>query len=501
MKRPSLRLLFLASFSGRVVYAIASLATLPFFAGSLGVEVVGLIGFFNTLLMVMMVLEGGLTSSLINLIAKNNQKKSYAPKRYEMHSCSVINSFFIIFFVLGVIVSSSVGFLAPYLAEQWLNAKDLPVSVISDSIEWMGVFVGLNFLVVVAQGVLAGREQQVSMNFFYVVYAVFRTVGVVLLFLVLDEFASAVGYFKLQVCFQAVYLISLLVVVYKGGGAVIFRVKPNLRFFMNGSKYSASIFALSITSVLVVQFDKFYLSGFVSLDDYAAYSLASTIAGVPYVLSSALYSVLFPRFSTCIAKGRLEEVEGIFRSAICGVAILMLVFCIAIWMFSIIPLRLLFDYNLAEDVSSVLPTLIVGVAIQSLLMVPFALQLANRWTTLALRLNLLLVPIFLILLPLMVKEMGVVGAAYAWLVYNGLSFFGTIFFMVRRFEYIASSFWVIRRVLGFMIPASLVIFYLVNMVVVDSMSDMGSVLLILLASIFLVLVGFLRFRRELVGFS
>ena len=57
-KLASLKSLLAASVSGKIVYALSSLVSLPLLTKLLGAESIGLIGFFTTLLMVMMVLEG-----------------------------------------------------------------------------------------------------------------------------------------------------------------------------------------------------------------------------------------------------------------------------------------------------------------------------------------------------------------------------------------------------------------------------------------------------------
>lgn len=500
MKSRSLKSLFFASFTGRIIYAVASLITLPFLAEKFGVEGVGLIGFFSTIVMVMMVLEGGLTSNLINLLAGINNKINYAPKRYFVYSYGMINSHLYSFLILGAIIALSFNFTASVAAKNWLIIEDLPVAVVIDSIKWIGIFVGINFIVVVAQGVLTGREQQIQMSILYTVYSLVRTIGVVVSILFLPSDLNIAEYFKSQVFCQCLYLIGLIYFVYKDNWSAIIEVRPRLRYVFSGGVYSRDILALSITSVLVVQSDKLYLSGTVTLGDYAAYSLAATIASVPYICSSALYSVIFPRFSVDINKGSLDKIREVFTSALCGILILMMVLCTIVWMFSEIPLRLLFETELTAKASNILPVLMLGTAIQSLLVVPFALQLACRWTSLSLRLNIYLVPVFLICLFVLVKYLGVIGAAYSWLIYNALSLVCTMYFMIKRLNYISSAINICFKVVLFMSVVSVFPLYLSGIYIWGGAGDFSALVVMLIVSAMLLSIGALRFRRELSGF-
>lgn len=500
MRRNSLRKLLLANFSGRIVYAISSLAALPLLEKYIGVEGVGLVGFFNTLLMVMMVLEGGLTSNVINLIAKVNSKAALSA-RYVLYGFQITNSYLVAFLILGLICVIGVHFSSSFLATKWLEVDNVPASEVVASVRWMGIFIGANFIVIAAQAVLIGREMQVPLNVLYIVFSLSRTLGMVVFFWAVENSAGPLAYFKLQVLCQFAYLIGLLALIYgRKQWRVFLQAKPSFRFFVDGSSYSRDILLLSLTSMIVVQFDKFYLSGSVPLTEFAAYTLAATMANFPYVISSSLYSVLFPRFTVQLDIGCYQKVDDLYRAALCGVAIIMSVLCVSVWLFSIHPLRLMFSRDLANDIYNVLPVLILGVSIQSLLMVPFALQLASRWSALALRMNLFLVPIFITLLPVLVERYGALGAAYAWLFYNISSLIGINYFVFKRFRYLASSYCALFKVLGSVVPVAVGCFVLVKYFI-GIQGDFAATVFVFAVSLVLVMIGFGFFRKELLKFS
>lgn len=91
---PNLRALVLASFTGKAVYALSSLAALPVLTWMLGQESMGLLGFFTTLVMVFMALDGGLTSSVTRELARLATLRLRAPRRYYLLVFAAANTYF-----------------------------------------------------------------------------------------------------------------------------------------------------------------------------------------------------------------------------------------------------------------------------------------------------------------------------------------------------------------------------------------------------------------------
>lgn len=498
---PNLRTLVLASFAGKVIYALSSLATLPVLTWMLGQESVGLLGFFTSLLMVFMALDGGLTSSVTRELAGLANLRQRAPRRYRLHVFAVANTYLLLFIVLGLLVSLVVALSANFLTTGWLKVEGLELSQVRLSILWMGLFIGLNFPVLMLQAALQGREMQVALNLLYVPYALLRTLGVLAGLYLLGNKASIELYFLLQVVLQLLYLVCLIVLFYFEGGASGWRVRPAWRFVRRGLGFGSGVLMISLTSVVVVQIDKLYLSGMLPLGEYAVYALAGTFAGIPYIFSSSLYAVLFPRFSTSGLSGDTSRLGQVFRAAFCGFAIVLGVTCIAAWFFTVYPLRLIFDTPLALAVAEIMPVLLTGTALQALLIIPFALQLAAGWTALALRLNLASIPLILLSLPPMVSAYGAVGAAWLWLFYNLLTFTLTLYFVVRRFPFLRPTLVSFARVLVFLLMVLTPILYAVQLWLLPGLSDVLVVVILTLLGALLVALAGWCFRKDLAGFA
>ena len=492
----NLRVLFFASLAGKFVYALSSVFLLPALVWMLGQESVGLLGFFTTMLMVFMALEGGLTSAITRQLATVNKVKIYAPRRYYYFVFSLTNTFLLLFFVLGLLVVGCIAASAHMLSTVWLTVEGLQVDQVQRAIVWMGVFIGLNFPIMLLQAAFQGRELHVLLNKLYVPYALLRTFGVLLGFYVFSEYANIELYFLLQALLQFLYALLLMFFYCKGAGFLGWWVRPSVRHVRQSVKFSGGVLMIALTSVVVVQIDKVYLSGQVSLAEYAVYALAGTFASVPYIVSSALYAALFPRFSIYFAQHDMVRIANIFQVSFTGFCALLVLTALAICFFSLYPLRLIFEVPLASAVSQLLPYLFIGTAFQALLIIPYSLQLAVGWTSLALRLNLFAIPVILLSLPLLVDTYGVSGAAWVWLSYNFVIFFLTLIFMLGRFSFLSSIFLSAFKIVCFLLAALVPFFYALQVWLLPGLSDVQAVLLLLICGGGLVALMGWCFRKD-----
>lgn len=456
------RSLLLISFTGKLINALAGAITLPLLAKILGPESVGLVGFFTTLLMTMMVLEGGLTSNVIQTIAGLKKHHATASHTNTLRVLSIANTNCAAMVGIGLLITATTVLSANYVATNWLSFDNFNYAQVARSIIYMGIFIGLNFPIMILQGVLVGQESQLRLNLLYIPYGLMRSLGACLLLYALGNTASVETFFFIQVIVQLVYAFSLLVSIYQPTSFKPWQVPLRLSYIKDGFQFSKGVFFISLTSIVIIQYDKIYLSGHLPLNDYAAYALASTLAGVTYIFSAALHSVLFPRFSASLKAGDHSTLVKTFSSALSGIAILMMIICTATWMTADFFLHLLFQPDLASKTAKVLPILLTGCAIQSLMIVLYALQLAAQWTRLSLRINLAAIPFILVLVPVMTSQYGYVGAAFVWLGYNLSSLILNTYFVLKRFHYLTPSVVKVCKISGLTLIMLLAVFYLVN---------------------------------------
>lgn len=500
MQLRNLTTLLFASFSGKLVYAMASLAALPMATRLLGAEAMGMVGFFATLLMVLMVAEGGLTSNIIHRMARSVAVSPQKARRNRAADLSMVSSYFATFTLIGAIAFLGVGLASGFMAEHWLSIEDVGKAAARQSLWYMAGFIALNFPIMLLQAVLAGKEMQLALNALYVPYSLLRTLGVLLPLYLFPGMRSIEFYFLLQVIVQVSYLLALLWVVHGKTGFLPWLYRFKMGYLRRGYVYGRGVLLISITSVLTTQYDKLYLSGRITLEAFGYYTLATTLAGVAYIFSTAFNSVLFPRMAACFSANDERSVERIHTASLCIMSSVLVLLCCAVVLFKPLVLGILFAPDVAAGVSSVVGILVVGTSLQSLLIVPFALQLATKWTTLAFRLNVVAIPLMLLGLPLLVERWGSSGAAWMWLLYNIYSVLLTFFFVCKRHPYLTKGVFTGLKVLAMSITAGVVFFAAANAVCERLVSDYYRLGVVVVATVVAVLASLVLNRKSLLAF-
>jgi O-antigen/teichoic acid export membrane protein len=76
------------------------------------------------------------------------------------------------------------------------------------------------------------------------------------------------------------------------------------------------------------------------------------------------------------------------------------------------------NHELAGETYRVISLLSVGTLLNALMSVPYALQLAYAWTSLAFRMNVLAVIVLVPLIIILAKRYGIIGPPVAWILLN-----------------------------------------------------------------------------------
>jgi O-antigen/teichoic acid export membrane protein len=171
--------------------------------------------------------------------------------------------------------------------------------------------------------------------------------------------------------------------------------------------------------MLLTQLDKIILSKMLSLESFGYYMLAFNIANNLNIFVTPIYSALFPKFTQLVSSGDIGQLTSFYHKGTRLLATLMLPVVMTLVVFSNEILELwLNDPVVSQNTQSIFVLLLIGTAMNSLMVLPYALQLAHGWTRFSIYKNLiasvLLVPLLLVL----VDWYQGVGAALVWLILN-----------------------------------------------------------------------------------
>jgi O-antigen/teichoic acid export membrane protein len=176
---------------------------------------------------------------------------------------------------------------------------------------------------------------------------------------------------------------------------------------------------ITFLALLLTQVDKILLSKLLSLREFGYYTLACAVAGALSMLIGPIFQAFYPRFCELHAQGDTVALTESYHkgaqliSVIAGSAAIVLIFFsetfIMLWTQ---------DVDLVKNVSVLLSLLALGNLLNGLMGIPYQMQLAHGWMSLAIYINLVAVLFIVPAILWVVPYYGAVGAAWVWVALN-----------------------------------------------------------------------------------
>jgi O-antigen/teichoic acid export membrane protein len=176
---------------------------------------------------------------------------------------------------------------------------------------------------------------------------------------------------------------------------------------------------ISILALALTQVDKVVLSKVLTLEAFGYYTVASTVASSLYRLIGPIFAAFFPRFSQLVGEGNETSLAQLYHGGcqLMAVVLLPVAFILALFAQDVLQLWTRNEV-LARHTFLILALLSIGTALNGLMNLPYALQLAYGWTRLAFYTNLVAVIVLVPPLVWAASRYGGVGAAAIWVVLN-----------------------------------------------------------------------------------
>jgi len=169
----------------------------------------------------------------------------------------------------------------------------------------------------------------------------------------------------------------------------------------------------NIVGPLMVTLDRFLIGSLLSVGAVAYYATPYEVVTKIWIIPGAAVAVMFPAFSTCFVQDRSRAALLYGRS----VKYLLLVLFPLVLLVVVLAqdgLRLWLGAEFAQHSARVLQWLAVGVFINSIAQVPFALLQGVGKPDLTAKLHLIELPLYIGVLWWLTKSYGIEGAAIAW---------------------------------------------------------------------------------------
>ncbi len=450
---------------------------IPVYIRFMGVEAYGLVGFFSMLQAWFMLLDMGLTPTMVREVARFRGGATDVLLLRRL--LRALEGIFIGVGVFGA-VAMIVG--ADSIASRWLKVERLPQEDVVHAIMLMAIIVALRWMCGLYRGVINGFEQLVWLSWFNTATATARFVLVIPVLLMVDT--SATTFFAYQVVIAVLEVIWLTFKVYALLPDVLERRIPWRWEPLHGVlKFSLSIAFTGAVWVLVTQTDKLILSTMLALSDYAYFTLAVLVASGILMLGAPISGALLPRMTKMNAEGDQNGLLRLYRQSTQLVGIIIVPPTLVLAFF---PEQILWawtgDMVIAQRSALVLTLYALGNGLLALAAFPYYLQFAKGDLKLHLIGNALFVAMFIPMLLWAVNRHGMEGAGYAWIGANLIPFLFWLPLVHSRFVRGLHLQWIMRDVMPIVALPLVIAFCLQRWVILPQARSMIAVLLFAIGS-------------------
>ncbi len=169
----------------------------------------------------------------------------------------------------------------------------------------------------------------------------------------------------------------------------------------------------NLVGPLMVTLDRFVIGSLVSVSAVAYYATPYEVITKLWLVSGALVGVLFPTFASTVGRDETRTAR-LFHQGLKALVLALFPLCLLAVIFASEALTVWLGFEFASKSAIVLQVLALGVFVNSLATVPFALIQGGGRPDLTAKIHAIELPFYLGSLWLLVHGLGVVGAAIAW---------------------------------------------------------------------------------------
>jgi len=430
-----------ANFGSSLFVGLMNLGFVPLYIHFMGIESYGLVGIFSTLLSLFALLDMGLGATLNREMARLGAQKN---KIIDMRE--LLRTLEIPYWVVALLIGVVVVLLSPVLAYHWFNPKTLSASTVQKAVLYMGIAIAFQWPFSFYSGGLAGRQKQVLLGVLNIVMAALRGGGALVILWLVSPTIEA--FFLWQILISAFQ--TALAAYFLWGSLPANGHQPRFRkkMLLEIWRFATGVTGITLLSTILSQMDKIILSRMLSMETFGYYNVASTLAMTLYRFVGPVFSATFPSLTHFYELKNDLELANLYHKSAQLVSVLILPIALIIAFFS---WNILFlwtrDPVTAEKAHLLVSVLVIGMAMNGLMNIPYALQLAAGWTKLNFFVNLASVFVMVPLTVFFTQLYGAVGAASNWVIVNGAYILIIIPIMHQRLLKREMGEWYLRDVL------------------------------------------------------
>lgn len=328
---------------------------------------------------------------------------------------------------LGVVLGAALASVVPWLARAVLAVPPNLIEETTKSFLLVCLVLPALMMATGFRGLLEAHQRFGLINAVRIPLSVVSYAGPVLAVSISPNLISAVvvvcAVRILDAAAQILLCLWTMPALRKGISVRFEALQPLLRF---GGWITVS----NIIGPLMVSFDRFLIGGLMSVTAVAYYSAPYDAVTKLWIIPGALTGVLFPAFATA-AGGGGERTKLLFKTGVKYTLIALFLPAFLIVLFAEEALTLWLGADFGENSTRVLQILAVGVLVNSLAQVAFALVQGHGRADLTAKLHLCETPFYLAGAWWAISVYGLEGAAAAWTIRASVDAIVLFYFSTR----------------------------------------------------------------------
>lgn len=421
----ALRVNILSNYVGQIWMAAMAVVFLPSYIRILGMEAFGLVGLMLSFQSISQLFDFGIGGATNRELSRRAHDPALADNARDL-----VHSSEIAIWLLAVIVGMVIWACSGLMADHWLHLDRIARSEATRAIAIMGLSIALLWPSAFYANCLSGLERQPALNVINIVFATLRYAGVLLVLRLAPSLAAFLWWYALVGVLQS---LATAIAVWRTLPQGHRHARWSSVELHGNRRFASGLFAIGVLAMGVSQIDRLSIASLRPLAELGYYTLAISIAGGLGRMVLPMFNAIYPRFSRLVAQGDDAKVRELYHLGSQYLAIVVAAVAAVLIVFAHDVLYLWTgDANLANTTALPLAILVAGSALNGLMNIPYALQLANGCTRLAMGMNAASLLIGIPLCLWAVPHFGISGAACVWLLANLASVVIGIPLMHRR---------------------------------------------------------------------
>lgn len=402
-----------SNYAGAVISAVAPIISLPFFLKAVGTECWGIVAILTMTVSLLGMVDAGFSQ----VLTREFSIKYDPSKKNNEALCALFVSFKTIYLIAAVIVAISIPLISDKVVHLWLNINDDLAQKAKMALVGAGLISALQIGSAPQRALLIGLGSHFSLNVVSIFANMFKYFGGAIALMYFPSVYIIILFFILGALIEFLargYIAEKKIMIVWRLGVSWGEVKPIFPRMLTMSG------AVAI-SLLAMQADKLIVSYMLSIKDFSVYSIASSI-------SMGALQFIYPMMTTFSPEiYQSSNNPDVLKSVNRKIAIILLAGATICWIIFIkygelILLAWLSDKELVSFIYYPMSFLLAGVTINAFYNICYLNWIAFGKSQIILKINLASLFVTLIIMPVLIKQYGINGAAASLALVNLLMF-------------------------------------------------------------------------------